>query len=216
MLAALAVTLLVAAVSVACAPGDDGERARADVDGAESLEGSDITGDVDVVDSEEKDAPPELLGEITWSEIERAVPEWGRRVTLTDDVAEDTVSALTQVEPGSELQVFLGTWCGDSRREVSRFEKITELAGGGEPFPFDVTLIGVDGDKAEPAALLEGQEIHFVPTFVVRRDGQEVGRVVESAETTLENDLLRLLTGEATGVLTGRADGAVPPTGEGS
>lgn len=200
----LAASLLAAAVSVACAPGDDGERAEADLDGAESLEGSDITADVDVVDE-----PPELTGEITWSEIERAVPEWGQRVTETE-VDEETVAALTQVEPGAELDVYLGTWCGDSRREVSRFQKLVETAGGGEPFPFDVTLIGVDRDKAEPAALLEGEDIRFVPTFVVRRGGEEVGRVVESAETSLEDDLLRLLVGEAEGVLTGRADGALP------
>lgn len=205
-LPALAAAFLAATVTVACVPGDDGERAEADLDGTESLEGSDITADVDVVDDDE---PPELTGELGWSEIERAVPDWGQRVTTTEVDAE-TVAALQDVAPGAELDVFLGTWCGDSEREVSRFQKMVEVAGGGEPFPFEVTLIGVDRDKAEPAALLEGEDILYVPTFVVRRGGEEVGRVVESAETSLEEDLLRLLTGEAEGVLTGRVDGARP------
>jgi hypothetical protein len=45
-----------------------------------------------------------------------------------------------------------------------------------------------------------------VPTFIVRRGGHEVGRVVEEAPHGIETDLLALLTGEAGGVLSGRPD----------
>ncbi len=101
--------------------------------------------------------------------------------------------------PGAEVTVFLGTWCSDSRREVPRLWRALDQVGG--EVPFDLTYVAVDREKDEPADLLAGQEIEYVPTFIVRRDGHEVGRVVEEAPDGIEADLLALLTGAKTGVL---------------
>ena len=48
--------------------------------------------------------------------------------------------------------------------------------------------------------------VQYLPTFIVRRDGHEVGRIVETAPNGIEHDLLALLTGKAHGVLTTRQD----------
>jgi hypothetical protein len=84
-----------------------------------------------------------------------------------------------------------------------------------EELPFRVEYVALDRQREEPGGRSAGQDIRFVPTFVVRRGGEEVGRIVETSPHGIENDLLALLTGEAHGVLSAREDlrGAGEPGG---
>jgi thiol-disulfide isomerase/thioredoxin len=143
-----------------------------------------------------------LVGPTTREKVEQA-PEWVRAEVEAkpEDVA---AQALALVEPGAEVTVFLGTWCGDSRREVPRFWKALDATGGGAPF--QIRYVGVDHDKKEPAALLQEHGVHYLPTFIVSRGGHEVGRIVETSPHGVEQDLLALLTGKASGVLSTRQD----------
>src|SRR4030095_16293649 len=100
--------------------------------------------------------------------------------------------SLAGVEPGAEVTVFLGTWCSDSRREVPRFWKA--LAEAGFDVPFAVHYIGVDRGKKEPASELAANDIRYLPTFIVRRDGRETGRIVETSPHSVERARLVLLT----------------------
>lgn len=151
--------------------------------------------------AEEPPAPAEpqlLVGPVTREQIEAASPDWVRaEVAAAPDAA--AAQALAGVEPGAEVTVFLGTWCGDSRREVPRLWKALDAAGGS--VPFQIRYIAVDRQKKEPAADVTASGIRFVPTFLVSRGGQEVGRIVEQAPHSVENDLLALLTGQAHGVV---------------
>ncbi|MFP3941633.1 MAG: TlpA family protein disulfide reductase [Thermoanaerobaculia bacterium] len=146
---------------------------------------------------------PVLLGSVTRPEIEAAVPSW---VAATADAAvdEEAATALAAVEPGGRVTVFLGTWCSDSRREVPRLWRALDQVGG--LVPFDVEYVAVDEDKAEPAELVAGRDLRYVPTVIVSRGGEEVGRVVEVSPNGIEHDLLALLTGTESGVVTARED----------
>jgi thiol-disulfide isomerase/thioredoxin len=112
--------------------------------------------------------------------------------------------ALASVDPGAEVTVFLGTWCEDSRREVPRLWRALDEAGG--TVPFEVRYVGVDREKKQPAELVTGSDVHYVPTFIVSRGGREVGRIVESSPRGIERDLLALLKGEEKGLVTDRED----------
>lgn len=151
----------------------------------------------------EEHEPEVLVGEATREQIEEAAPGWVGR-TVEAEIDEDAATALASVSPGAHLTVFLGTWCSDSRREVSRFWRALDQVGG--LVPFEIEYVAVNRAKSEPADLLSGQGLHYVPTFIVERDGEEVGRVVESAPDGIEVDVLALLTGEASGVVSGRDD----------
>jgi thiol-disulfide isomerase/thioredoxin len=146
---------------------------------------------------------PVLAGVTTREAIEEAEPLWVAR-TVEAEVDAGAAAALAAVPPGAEITVFLGTWCGDSRREVPRFWKALDQVGG--LVPFDVEYVAVDREKEEPADRTGPADLRYVPTFIVRRDGDEVGRVVESSPNGIERDLLALLTGEASGILTLRDD----------
>ncbi len=145
-----------------------------------------------------------LPGPIARASVE-ALPKWqAARARPEARPDPEAARALRAVPPGGTVRVFLGAWCGDSRREVSRLWAALDAAGG--PVPFAVELVAVDRAKAAPGGLTEGVGLRYVPTFVVLRAGAEVGRVVESAPGGIERDLAALLRGERRGVVSGRRD----------
>jgi hypothetical protein len=157
--------------------------------------------------ADEEKPPPSLVGVVSRDDVEAAEPAW---VTAEIDATPDAEAAraLADVAPGASVTVYLGTWCSDSRRELARLWRGFDDAGigYGVELPFDLEYVAVDRDKKEPGGRTEGIGLDYVPTFVVRRDGREVGRIVESAPHGVEHDLLALLSGEAHGVVSGRDD----------
>ena len=151
-----------------------------------------------------------IVGNTTREQIEEAVPEWAQSgAESTPDPAAS--QGLSGVDPGAEVTVFLGTWCGDSRREVPRLWKALDLAQAeGAAVQFQIHYIGVDRQKKEPVAPVTNNDIRYVPTFIVHRQGREVGRIVEESPNGIEKDLLSLLTGQAKGLITTRTDLAAP------
>lgn len=152
-----------------------------------------------------------LVGQVTREQVEAAAPDWVQAQVEAQPGAE-AARALTGVAPGAEVTVFLGTWCGDSRRELSRLWRALDEAGG--TVPFQVRYIGVDREKKQPADLVAENDIRYVPTLIVRRDGRELGRIIETSPNGVEQDLLALLTGKAQGALSGsvQPEGAPEPS----
>ena len=92
------------------------------------------------------------------------------------------------------IKGFMGTWCGDSKRETPHFYKILEMAN----FDFDnLTLITVNREKKTPDNLQQGLDIERVPTFIFYKEGEEIGRYVEYAVASLEEDMLKIVSGQA-------------------
>jgi thiol-disulfide isomerase/thioredoxin len=144
-----------------------------------------------------------LLGPMTRAEIEAAMPDW---VLATVEAEPDTEVALELADlvTGAEVTVFFGSWCSDSRRELGRLWKALDLAGGEVGFP--IRYVAVDRSKREPAESVKGREILYVPTFVVERDGSELGQIIEQSPNGVEMDLLKLLEGESSGWISARDD----------
>lgn len=89
-----------------------------------------------------------------------------------------------------QIKVFLGTWCGDSKREVPRFMKIMKQA----KFPkSQIEIIALDKTKEaykqSPGNEEKGLNIHRVPTFIFYKDGKEVNRIVEEPTSSFERDI---------------------------
>ena len=106
----------------------------------------------------------------------------------------DVVNQLTAI-PGDniKIKIVLGTWCPDSRREVPRFMKIIDIL----KFPLEsITFIGVDDAKLSPVAEYSGLDIQRVPTFIIYKNNIEAGRIIENPVTSLEQDMVDILTRE--------------------
>lgn len=92
------------------------------------------------------------------------------------------------------IEIYLGTWCPDSRREFPRMIKIlTET-------DFDMNqlkIVGVNRDKIVPEVSVEKREelnVNHVPTIIFYKDGKEINRFVEFAQENLENDVLKIVS----------------------
>jgi hypothetical protein len=72
--------------------------------------------------------------------------------------------------------------------------------------PSQVSYVAVDRSMTEPADQVAGVDLIRVPTIVVKRGGNELGRIVEESPHGIEIDLLALLTGEARGTITASED----------
>jgi thiol-disulfide isomerase/thioredoxin len=86
--------------------------------------------------------------------------------------------------------VFGGTWCEDTWMHLPVFFRVIDEA----KFPKNaVTLYAVDRNKKT----LKGEETTYgvtnVPTFIVYKDGKEIGRIVENVKKNMEADLKEML-----------------------
>lgn len=101
--------------------------------------------------------------------------------------------AIRQLRPllvNKQVTIVMGTWCSDSRLQVSHFYKVMDEAGVNESA---VTLICVDETKRAEDGSTDKLEIRLVPTFIISENDKETGRITESPLNTLENDLIHIL-----------------------
>jgi thiol-disulfide isomerase/thioredoxin len=106
------------------------------------------------------------------------------------------IASMTEDED-FKITVYMGTWCEDSQREFPVFIKLLDQI----EFNFNnLTLVGVDEDKIVPNLSEKEREklnVFNVPTIIVYdKNGKEVNRFVEFPQQTLEEDLLKIFSGE--------------------
>jgi hypothetical protein len=105
-------------------------------------------------------------------------------------IAPPLVDLIRRGRGEAKVLIFLGTWCSDSKREVSRFFQIADSTG---MTPDDYMLYGLDRKKASPEGMERQYQIDRVPTFILLLRKKEIGRIVETPKTTLEGDILNIL-----------------------
>lgn len=92
---------------------------------------------------------------------------------------------------GYLITAFVGTWCEDSHREFPRLIKILKSANFPES---NLHIIAVDRSKTAPNGEEVPFNVHKVPTFIIKKDGKELGRITEyPASGFLEKDLAAIL-----------------------
>jgi hypothetical protein len=57
-------------------------------------------------------------------------------------------------------------------------------------------LIAMSLEKTTPDSLERGLEIYNIPTFIFKKNGNEVNRIVEFPIETLEKDILNIVSGK--------------------
>ena len=79
---------------------------------------------------------------------------------------------------GSEIHmiIFGGTWCEDTQNLLPQFYRLADASGYPDS---SITLVGVDRQKKTLDNLSDAFHITNVPTFIVMKDGKEIGRVIE-------------------------------------
>lgn len=88
----------------------------------------------------------------------------------------DAVSAFKKNGNQFQVIIFGGTWCHDTQNLLPVFYRLADKSGYPDS---SITLIGVDREKQTLDNLSTAFHITNVPTFIVMKDGKEVGRVIE-------------------------------------
>lgn len=134
----------------------------------------------------------ELIGKITVREIEESKHnEWFNRELSTYQVDTETLDDFWNNPERLKtisIQIFMGSWCSDSQREVPRFYNIMRYLN-----VTNFEIIGMDYDKKTPGKLEKGKKIKYVPTFIIYQNGKEINRIVESPVQSLEKDLVAII-----------------------
>jgi len=104
---------------------------------------------------------------------------------------------LLQIDEGKistiTITIVIGTWCSDSQRETPRFIKILNEID----FDFEkITAIGVNKKKKAAETTIDELSIEYVPTIIFYNDGEEIGRIIETPEESLEKDMLRIISSQ--------------------
>jgi thiol-disulfide isomerase/thioredoxin len=127
-----------------------------------------------------------MIGAVSYADILEYFPGW-RNVDEHAQPSDEVIAGIKKIDRPLEIQCFLGTWCSDSRHEVPPFMKALNLAGNSR---IHIELHGLDRQKDDPDHFGIINNIEWVPTFIVRSDGEEMFRMVEFPETTFAGDLL--------------------------
>lgn len=131
---------------------------------------------------------PLLRGQITFDDIktESAYP-WMRE----DYVADETiVGKIKKLLPQYRLVIFVGTWCEDTQHLLPQLYRTLQDAS----FDFNaLEMYGVNRAKEGLNSEHQIYNISRVPTIIVMDRFKEVGRIVESVESSIEEALLAIL-----------------------
>jgi len=137
---------------------------------------------------------PFLLGPIQIADLEKPpYSDWYTESYKAYEPNTEVMERLGKHVDGTEYVLFLGTWCEDSQREVPGMIKILDRLGVSRK---RLELIGVDEREEQynksPGGETEAFKVDLVPTLIVRKEGSELGRIVELPWGTLEEDLLEI------------------------
>lgn len=129
------------------------------------------------------------LGPISPAALQAAAPTFARAepVEATEQAA--LAAALAQQGP-IELEIYFGDWCSDSQRELPKLLALVQALPAAS---IRLELINLDHDKRDPEGRAAAAGIQRIPTVIVRRNGEELGRLIERPQRSIGQDMARWL-----------------------
>ncbi len=96
--------------------------------------------------------------------------------------------ATAKVSDSLRVQLFLGSYCGDSKKWVPRFLDLKPQLPIAQ-----VDIISVDTTKKDEKNMAAMVGLKKIPTFIFYQGSKEVGRIVEKPKGGLEKNIFLLL-----------------------
>lgn len=131
----------------------------------------------------------DLVGPVTKEAVLQKCADW-QPIAAAYNPKPEFIERLRGLAREVRVEVFLGTWCSDSKAHVSEYFKVLEIAD--TPL-IQTSYIAVPEDKTKRAAYYQGKDILKIPTFIVFVDGLEKGRIVEVPQKSVEEDLVEII-----------------------
>ena len=130
------------------------------------------------------------LGEVTPDQIIENFADYKR--DYQNYVVDTLALGSLNIPPGNvEILILMATWCSDCQREVPRFFKVMDQLKNKN---IKTKYICVDRSKKDENGIAESHEVEFIPTFIIKFNNEEIGRIVETAQISIEEDLIEIFT----------------------
>lgn len=146
-----------------------------------------------LTEAPEQRRPNMLLGEFEPNELEQApYTQWYTPNYKRARLDENRIAHLKTLLQKKEIEIlgFVGSWCGDTKRELPILMKILDQID----FDTDkLTLTGVNYQYQAPDGSNKIWEVRRVPTFIILENGKEIGRFVERSQVNLLEDFIKIL-----------------------
>lgn len=104
----------------------------------------------------------------------------------------EAIAQLNTVQDSVLVDVFLGTWCHDSKREIPAFFKVMEEIDNPN---INARYTALEYRRRGPMDVINKNNIKRTPTFIVYKNGKEIGRIIEEVQKSVEEDLLNIVKG---------------------
>ncbi|MEO7445048.1 MAG: thioredoxin family protein [Ferruginibacter sp.] len=92
----------------------------------------------------------------------------------------NVLNAMATAKDKYQFVVFGGTWCSDTQFILPKFFALQEKSGYPDA---GISFFAVDREKHTVGNIDAAFQVKNVPTIIVMKNGQEVGRVVEYGKT---------------------------------
>lgn len=139
-----------------------------------------------------------LVGEISVTDLKTNSYQSWFEPQFENYTIDNTKSALIASKLKTyNLLLFMGTWCGDSKREVPKIIKLLSHLN----FPMNqLKIVAVDQRKEyykkSPGGEEWGLHIKRVPTLIFLKNGKEVNRIIETPVTSWEADFFAIVSNQ--------------------
>lgn len=139
-----------------------------------------------------KPGSSQYTGVLTQENLSTSYKSWFTPRLEAYEPSKAIITTIAKHINNYDIKVFMGTWCPDSRREVPHLYKILERTN------FDTSNLDVytmNRYKATANNYEKGLNINYVPSIIFfDKNGNEVNRIVEFPQETLEKDILKIVT----------------------
>jgi thiol-disulfide isomerase/thioredoxin len=128
-----------------------------------------------------------ITGKINWEDWQKNA-EWQSYTAdeyKVNNILKDSLISIFK-KNNIKFILFGGSWCSDSKEQMPRFFKILKLCD----YPIDkVELYGLDRKKEEQTGIAKALQILNVPTLIIIKNNNEVGRIIETPSHSWEEDI---------------------------
>ncbi len=114
--------------------------------------------------------------------------EWKKKVDEKYEAKIRWMDSLRTLQTKADVKIYLGTYCPDSKKWVSRFFALQDSLPIGK-----VSIISVDTTKKDEKGWAIADSIKKIPTFIFQVNGLEKGRITEKPKGRLEKALFTQL-----------------------
>jgi len=136
----------------------------------------------------------DMTGPVTRAEIDAQKFDWmGKGMAeAKKDLAtkKKEVETLKKALKNVDVEVFFGSWCGDTHEHLPVFLALMDAAKANGP---KSTLLVARDRKKNTGSYKDTRGIERLPTFVFLKDGKEIGRIIETPTKSILEDTLAII-----------------------